>query len=78
MVVAFLCQLHVHTGCGGVTTMVMHAQSHAQAHLAAQELFPACRVEVVALEPPPRHTTSLAPHQAVLNNTAINAPPMLE
>lgn len=63
---AFLCQLLVNTGCAGVTRMVMHAQSHAQAHLAARELFPACSVEVIALElpPPPRgvpvHTAPLA------------------
>lgn len=53
--VAFLCQLLVNTGAAGVTRMVMHAQSHAQAYLAAQELFPACSVEVVALELPPPH-----------------------
>ena len=28
--------------------MVMHAQSHAQALIAAQELFPACQVQVMA------------------------------
>lgn len=54
MSVAFLCQLLVHTGGGGVTRMEMHAQSHAQAYLAARELFPACSVEVVALELPSR------------------------
>lgn len=63
---AFLCQLLVNTGCAGVTRMVMHAQSHAQAHLAARELFPACSVEVIALELPPPppgvpvHTAPLA------------------
>ena len=52
---ALLCQLLVNAGGAGVTRMVMHAQSHAQAHLAARELFPACSVEVIALElPPPR------------------------
>lgn len=78
MAVAFLCQLHVHTGCAGVTTMVMHAQSHAQAQLAARELFPACRVDVVTLEPSPRRTNSQAPHPAVRDNTAIDNTPMLE
>ena len=52
MVVAFLCQLLVDAGEAGITRMVMHAQSHAQAYLAARELFPACSVEVVALELP--------------------------
>ncbi|QCH13942.1 hypothetical protein CB0101_02460 [Synechococcus sp. CB0101] len=74
---AFLCQLHVHTGAG-VTTMVMHAQSHAQAQLAAQELFPACRVVVIALEPPLRGTNSRPPQSAVLNNTASTEAAMLE
>lgn len=54
---AFLCRLHVRTGCstgpGGATCMLMHAQSHAQALLAARELFPSCQVEVVAI--PCRH-----------------------
>ncbi len=44
----FLCRLIVNTGCAGVTSMVMHAQSHAQALIAAQELFPACQVQVMA------------------------------
>ena len=44
----FLCRLIVNTGCAGMTGMVMHAQSHAQALLAAQELFPSCQVEVVS------------------------------
>ena len=78
MVVAFLCQLHVHTGCAGVTTMVMHAQSHAQAQLAAQELFPACRVDVVALEPSPSRSTIQPPPPVVLDNTATKQEPMLE
>ncbi len=44
----FLCRLIVNTGCAGMTGMVMHAQSHAQALLAARELFPACDVRVVS------------------------------
>lgn len=43
----FLCRLIVNTGCAGVTTMAMHAESNAQALIAAQELFPACDVRVV-------------------------------
>ena len=78
MTVAFLCQLHVYTGCAGVTTMVMHAQSHAQAQLAARELFPACRVDVVAMEPSPRRTNTQASPPAVRDNTAIKKMPMLE
>lgn len=58
--------------------MVMHAQSHAQAQLAAQELFPACRVVVIALEPPLRGTNSRPPQSAVLNNTASTEAAMLE
>jgi hypothetical protein len=78
MAVAFLCQLHVHTGCAGVTTMVMHAQSHAQAQLAAQELFPACRVEVVPLEPRPRRRRTFSAHPAVFNSTAASEASVLE
>lgn len=43
----YLCRLIVNTGCAGMTTMAMHAESNAQALLAAQELFPACDVRVV-------------------------------
>lgn len=70
---AFLCQLLVNTGAAGVTRMVMHAQSHAQAYLAAQELFPACSVEVVALELPPPN-----PPGTVRVHTAPEGLPMLE
>ena len=42
----YLCRLIVNTGCAGMTTMAMHAESNAQAQLAAQELFPACDVRV--------------------------------
>jgi hypothetical protein len=78
MTVAFLCQLRVDTGCAGVTTMVMHAQSHAQAQLAARELFPACRVDVVALDPSPRRSNAQAPPPAVRDNTATQQAPLLE
>ena len=64
MVVALLCQLLVNTGCAGVTRMVMHAQSHAQAHLAARELFPSCSVEVIALELPPRRPRDVKSSEA--------------
>jgi hypothetical protein len=53
--------------------MVMHAQSHAQAYLAAQELFPACSVEVVALELPPPHAPG-----TVRIHTARSNPSVLE
>ena len=50
---AFLCRLQVRTGSwqqpSGAASMVMHAESHAQALLAARELFPSCEVDVVAL-----------------------------
>jgi hypothetical protein len=45
----FVCRLQVRTGESDGTCMVMHAQSHAQAELAARELFPSCRVEVVCV-----------------------------
>ena len=61
---ALLCQLLVNTGCAGVTRMVMHAQSHAQAHLAARELFPSCSVEVIALELPPRRPRDVKSSEA--------------
>jgi hypothetical protein len=42
--------------------MVMHAESHAQALLAARELFPSCEVDVVAI--PCRRQRKAAPGEA--------------
>jgi hypothetical protein len=55
LLMPYLCRLLVNTGCAGLTSMVMHAQSHAQALLAAKELFPSCQVDVVALNGPGIH-----------------------
>ncbi|MEY3751019.1 MAG: hypothetical protein RLZZ11_1447 [Cyanobacteriota bacterium] len=63
---AFLCRLQVNTGSrsgpSGTTCMVMHAESHAQALLAARELFPSCEVDVVAI--PCRRQRKAAPGEA--------------
>ena len=45
----FVCRLQVRSEGSNDACMVMHAQSHAQAELAARELFPSCRVEVVCV-----------------------------
>jgi hypothetical protein len=44
----FLYRLIVNTGAAGVTSMAMHAESNAQALLAANELFPSCEVQVLS------------------------------
>ena len=47
----YLCQLQISASSSDPhqerASMLIHAQSHAQALLAAQELFPSCQVEVL-------------------------------
>jgi len=49
MAMELVCRLQVNAGYSDGTCMVIHAQSHAQAELAARDLFPSCRVEVVCV-----------------------------
>jgi hypothetical protein len=49
-----LCRLQISADCPASskdrTSMLIHAQSHAQALLAAQELFPSCQVKVICIQ----------------------------
>jgi hypothetical protein len=74
----FLCRLIVNTGYAGITTMAMHAESNAQALIAAQELFPACDVRVVCnVQARRRHGAHQARPQsgASANGGSIGKPP---